>query len=132
MLISSLRQGHEMPSPRCSAVASLSEPNSHLQGWEIQCPSFDSLVRLLGLCSFGTSLHIKYFVSSARRMLHEFSSRSLWTQRTKGTYNWSSDNIACFPFSHFTWELRLFSTFLRGTIRPTVQFHGVPTMLWFY
>lgn len=52
---------HETPPPRCSAVASLSEPNSHLQGCKTQCAGLGSLISLLGLLSFGVSLHIEYF-----------------------------------------------------------------------
>lgn len=78
----------------CSGIfAGVKQPSPRVEDSE---SSFDSLVRLLGLCSFAISLHIEYFVSWAQRVLHEFSSRSLRRQRTTGTYNWSSANTARF------------------------------------
>lgn len=109
-----------MPSPRCSAVASLLESNSHLQGWKIQ-----SLVLthwpLLGLCSFAISLHIECFVSWARRVLHELSSRSLRRQRITGTYNWSSDNPARF---------RLLTSHGNSIFPGFPERHRSPTVQW--
>lgn len=79
ILMFSFRLCHEIPSPCCSAVASLSEPNSHLQGWETQGSSPGSLVSLRPLQLRYKASH-DYFMSCAWWALHAFSSRSLWRQ----------------------------------------------------
>lgn len=120
ILTSSLGLCHEIPSPCCSAVASLSEPKQpSLRVWDSAFRSWFTGQFLRPLQLWYKVSH-DYFTCCSWWVLHEFSSCFLWRQ-AKSIYNCCS-NISHFRFLTSQWTLS-FHDFPKGnnTIRPSVQ-----------